>query len=154
MCTKLRVFSLPDTNGVRHFLLKSIFFIFSFLDDHLKKHYFYTFFAFSILFLSFLFLLQQHKIDKIKNAIFFSKTSFWHPDNFVKTLFWHKLTLFVFLKHAPKNYKMGKAVKNGPVFNTTLGPVLISKTPKSWTSFNSTACIYIYIHIYVYMCVC
>ena len=31
-----------------------------------------------------------------------------------------------------------KPKKLGPVFCTTLGPVFNTKTPKSWTSFNST----------------
>ena len=36
----------------------------------------------------------------------------------------------------------------GPVFNTTLGPVFNINPPKSWTSFDSTAHIYIYTHIH------
>ena len=46
VCTKMRVFfSLPDTNSVRQFLLKILFFcFFTFLDDHLKKPNFYRVF--------------------------------------------------------------------------------------------------------------
>ena len=38
--------------------------------------------------------------------------------------FWHNVTLFVFLKHAPKTLiKWGSSAKLGPVINTTLGPI-------------------------------
>ena len=43
---KCAFFSLPDTNSARQFLLKIHFFcFFTFLDDHLKKTYFYRVFG-------------------------------------------------------------------------------------------------------------
>ena len=54
----------------------------------------------------FLFLLQKHEKDT-KNAIFFSKTSFLTSRQFAKTLFWHKLTLFVFINIPRKHYENG-----------------------------------------------
>ena len=99
-----------------NFWRKSIFAFFLILGDHLKYLFFIgLFWPFSILFFFFFcFFCLQPKTDKnkkcnfrLKNAIFFSKTSFWHPDNFAKTLFWHNVTLFVFFKHAQKHYKNG-----------------------------------------------
>ena len=55
----------------------------------------------------FCFYFSNIKKTKTKNAIFFSKTSFWHPQNFAKTLVWHNVTLFVFSKMPPKHYKNG-----------------------------------------------
>ena len=67
----------------------------------------------------------------------FRKPHFWHPPNFAKTLFWHIVALFVFLKMPKNTIKLGKnsEKKLGPVFNFKLGPVFNFKTPKSWTSF-------------------
>ena len=99
-------FSLPDTNSVRQFSLKIHFFIFSFLDDHLKNT---IFIGFGGLFLPCLFLLQQHKKDKNKKCNFFSKTSFLTSRQFRRTQI---DTIFVF-KHAPKTlYKWVKNSKN------------------------------------------
>ena len=58
---------------------------------------------FSIYIFSF-FCLSVCNIKKRRSKTFnfFSKTSFWHPDNSAKTLFWHQLTLFVFLNIPPK----------------------------------------------------
>ena len=57
---------------------------------------------------------------------------------------------YLWFQPYPQNTtKLGKAVKTSwTKFNTTLGPIFNTKTPKSWTSFNSTA------YIYIYMCVC
>ena len=38
----------------------------------------------------------------------FRKPHFWHPPNFAKTLFWHTVALFVFLKMPKKHYKTGE----------------------------------------------
>ena len=38
----------------------------------------------------------------------FRKPHFWHPPNFAKTLFWHTVALFVFLKMPKKHYKNGE----------------------------------------------
>ena len=47
VATKMRFFSLPDTNSVRQFWLKIHFlWFFTFLDDHLKKPYFYMVFCY------------------------------------------------------------------------------------------------------------
>ena len=120
-----RFFSLPDTNSVRQFLLKIHFFDFShFWMTTLKKTYFYrVFWSFPFSFFSFfLFLFLQHKKEKTKNAIFSSKTSFLITQNFAKTLFWHTVTLFVFLKKPPKHYKTREKQQN-----------------KTWTSFKLIA---------------
>ena len=78
----------------------------------------------------------------------FRKPHFWHPQNFAKTLFWHTVALFVFLKMPKKHYKTGEKQqkKIGPVFNTRLGPVLTLETPNLGPVFNSTAYIYIYVY--------
>ena len=115
VCTKMRVFfSLPDTNSVRQFLQKNPFFflIFSyFWMTTLKKTYFYRvfgFFPFSF-FLPFLFLYLQHKKGKKQKMQFsFRKPHFWHSQNFAKTLFWHTVALFVFLKMPKKHYTTGE----------------------------------------------
>ena len=73
VCTKMRFFSLPGTNSVRQFLQKNPFFrFFTFLHDHLKKHYFlWGFLAFSIsFFFFFLSLFLQYKEDKNKKCNF------------------------------------------------------------------------------------
>ena len=142
VCTKMRVFfSLPDTNSVRQFLLKIHFFcFFTFLDDHLKKTYFYRVFGpFPFSFFSFFcFYFSNIKKEKTKNAIFFSKTSFLTSPKFCKnTILTHCCTICV-SKNAQKHYKTGEKQwkkKLGPVFNFKLGPVFNFKTPKSWTSF-------------------
>ena len=100
-----RFFSLPDTNSVRQFLLKIHFFcFFTFLDDHLKKTYFYrVFWPFPFSFFSFFcFYFSNIKKEKIKNAIFFSKTSFLTSPKFYKnTVLTHCDTICV-SKNAPK----------------------------------------------------
>ena len=136
-----RFLFLPDTNCVRQFLL-NIHFIFFILDDHPKNINFMVF--------HFLFLVQQHK-----NANF-RKPHFWYPGNFVKALFWHKLTLFVFLNMPKKHKKWGKLWKQklGPVFNTTLGPDFNTKT-QIVDQFSTLQQIYrsffLSISIYIYM---
>ena len=144
-------FSLPDTNSVRQFLLKiHFFFAFShFWRTTLKKPYFYrVFWPFPFYYFSiFQFLFSNIKKEKTKNAIFFSKTSFWHPPNFAKTLFWHTVALFVFLKMPPKHYKNGEnnEKKNLDHFLTlNLDHFLTLEPPNLGPLFNFTA--YIYIH--------
>ena len=102
-----RFFSLPDTNSVRQFLQKNPFFFslfFTFLDDHLKKHYFYRVFwpfPFSFFFF-FLFLFLQHKKEKTKNAIFFSKTSFLTSPKFCKNTILAQCDTICVFKNTPK----------------------------------------------------
>ena len=68
----------------------------------------------------------------------FRKPYFWHPPNFAKTLFWHTVALFVFLKMPKKHYKTReKQQKN-------LDQFLTLETPNLGPVFNSTAYIYIY----------
>ena len=145
-------FSLPDTNSVRQFLLKIHFLDFShFWMTTLKKPYFYRVFCYFPFFVFFLFsvCIFQHKKEKTKNAIFFSKTSFLITQNFAKTLFWHTVTLFVLQKKPKKPYKTGEktAKKNLDQFLTyNLDQFLTYKTPNLGPVFNSTAYIYIYIY--------
>ena len=89
----------------------------------------------------------------------FRKPHFWHPPNFAKTLFWHTVALFVFLKIPQKHYKIGenkkkkKKKKNLDQFLTlNLDQFLTLKPPNLGPVFNFTA--YIYIYIYIYVCVC
>ena len=124
------------------------FWFFIFLDDHLKKHYFYRVFwrfPFSF-FLPFLFLYLQHKKGKNKKCNFlFENPHFWHSQNFAKTLFWHTVALFVFLKMPKKHYKTGEktAKKNLDQFLTLdLDQFLTLETPNLGPVFNSTAYIY------------
>ena len=141
VCTKMRVFSPFLTQIVSaNFCKTSIFWFFTFLHDHLKKPIFIGFFGLFhfLFFFFFLFLGLQHKKRKKQKMQFsFRKPHFWHPPNFAKTLFWHTVALFVFLKMPKKHYKTGeKQQKNiGPVFNTRLGPVFNTRKGKSWTSF-------------------
>ena len=112
---------------------------------------------FSIFFF-FFFCFYFSNIRKNKNAIFFSKSSFWDPPNFAKTLFWHNVTLFVLSKMPPKHYKLGKTSKNLDQFLTySLDQFLTYKRPNLGPVFNSTAyiyiCIYVYMYIYIYVCV-
>ena len=70
-----------------------------------------------------------------------------------KTLFWHKLTLFVFLNMLKNNIKMRKTVKTPQKMDQFLTQLLDQcltqkKKPKSWTNFNSTAHAYIYIYMH------
>ena len=150
--------SLPDTNSVRQFLLKIHFFDFShFCMTTLKKPYFYRVFCYFPLFVFFLFSVSlfQHKKEKTKNAIYFSKTSFFITQNFAKTLFWHTVTLFVLQKKPKKHYKTGEktAKKNLDQFLTyNLDQFLTYKTPNLGPVFNFTA--YIYIYIYCHRPIC
>ena len=71
------------------FLTKS-----TYLSTHPPKTIFFCFLFLLLPFFvvcSFLFVFLQYK--KAKDAIFCSKTSFWYPDNFTKTLFWHPYKL-------------------------------------------------------------
>ena len=87
----------------------------------------------------------QHKKEKTKNAIFFSKTSFLTTQNFAKTLFWHIVTLFVLQKKPKSTIKLGKTAKNLDQFLTyNLDQFLTYKTPNLGPVFNFTAYIYIY----------
>ena len=123
----------------------------------LKKLIFIGFFGlFHFLFFLFLFLFLQHKKEKTKNAIFCSKTSFLITQNFAKTLFWHTVTLFVFLKMPQNTIKLGEnSKKNLDQFLTyNLDQFLTYKTTNLGPVFNSTAYIYIHIstaHIYIYI---
>ena len=143
VCTKMRVlFSLPDTNSVRQFLLKfHIFHLSIFWWPPLKIPMFIGFFCLFPFFPCF--SVSNIKKTKTKYAIFFSNLIFDIPTILQKHYFgtmWH----YSCFKHAQKHFKHGKQWKLGPVFNTTLGPVFNTKTPKSWTSF------WLY-SIYIYM---
>ena len=84
----------------------------------------------------------------------FRKPHFWHPPNFAKTLFWHTVALFVFLKMPKKHYKIGEktANKNLDQFLTLdLDQFLTLETPNLGPAFNSTAYIYIYILSFVFL---
>ena len=150
-----RFFSLPDTNSVRQFLLKIHFFcFFTFLDDHLKKTIFIGFWGlFHFLFFSFFcFYFSNIKKEKTKNAIFFSKPSFLTSPKFCKTLFWHIVALFLFLKMPRKHYKTGEKQwkKNLDQFLTlSLDQFLTLKPPNLGPVFNFTAYIYTHIHTFV-----
>ena len=114
VCTKMRFFSLPDTNRVRQFLLKiHSFWFFTFLDDHLKKSYFYrVFWPFPFSVFSFLFLVHQHKKKKKQKCNFLFEYLFFDiPQILQKTLFWHTVTLFVFLKMPKNTINWGKQQK-------------------------------------------
>ena len=85
----------------------------------------------------------------------FRKPHFWHSQNFAKTLFWHTVALFVFLKMPKKHYKTGEktAKKNLDQFLTLdLDQFVTLETPNLGPVFNSTAYIYIYIYIYIFFC--
>ena len=72
----------------------------------------------------------------------FRKPHFWHPPNFAKTLFWHTVALFVFLKMPKKHYKTGEktAKKKLDQFLTLdLDQFLTLETPNLGPVFNSTA---------------
>ena len=78
----------------------------------------------------------------------FRKPHFWHPPNFAKTLFWHTVALFVFLKMPKKHYKNGEKQwrKNLDHFLTlNLDHFLTLKPPNLGPDNNFTA--YIYIHL-------
>ena len=76
----------------------------------------------------------------------FWKPHFWHPSNFAKTLFWHTVALFVFLKMPKKHYKTGEKQQKqiGPVLTLDLDQFLTLETPNLGPVFNSTAYIYMY----------
>ena len=83
----------------------------------------------------------------------FRKPHFWHPPNFAKTLFWHTVALFVFLKMPPKHYKNGgKQWKNNLDHLSTLNldHFVTLKPPNLGPLFNFTAYIYTIIYIYIY----
>ena len=76
----------------------------------------------------------------------FRKPHFWHPPNLAKTLFWHIVALFVFLKMLKKHYKTGEKQwkKNLDQFLTlNLDQFLTLKPPNLGPVFNFTAYIYI-----------
>ena len=80
----------------------------------------------------------------------FRKPHFWHSQNFAKTLFWHTVALFVFLKMPKKHYKTGEktAKQNLDQFLTLdLDQFLTLETPNLGPVFNSTAYIYTYIYM-------
>ena len=81
----------------------------------------------------------------------FRKPHFSHPPNFAKTLFWHTVALFVFLKMPQNTLKLGKTVKKkklGPVLTLNLDQSLTLKPPNLGPVFNFTAYIYVYTYIY------
>ena len=124
VATKMRFFfSLPDTNSVRQFSLK-IHFLWSltFLDDHLKKTYFYrVFFCYFPFFCFFLFSVSifQHKKEKNKKCNFlFENLIFDNPKFCKNTILTHCDTICV-TKKAKNTRKLGENSKKklGPVFN-------------------------------------
>ena len=83
----------------------------------------------------------------------FQKPHFWHPPNFAKTLFWHTVALFVFLKMPKKHYKTGEKQwkKNLDQFLTlNLDQFLTLKPPNLGPVFNFTAYIYIYVFVFFF----
>ena len=76
---------------------------------------------------------------------FFSKTSFLTSPQSCKTLFWHNVTLFVFLNMPAKHYKNGETVKNSDQLLTlSLGPYLTLKPINLGPVLNFTAFAYTY----------
>ena len=156
---KARFFSLPDTNSVRQSLLKIHFFAFShfWITTFKKKTNFIGFLGlfhifFCFVFSFFCFYFSNIKKEKTKNAIFFSKTSFLTSPKICKTLFWHTVALFVFLKMPPKHYKNGENSETnlGHFLTLNLDHFLILKPPNLGPLFNFTAYIYMHIYIYIY----
>ena len=146
VCTKMRFFSLPDTNSVRQFLQKiRIFcFFFTFLDDNLKNNFIGFFGLFHFVCFSFFCFYFSNIKERQKKCNFpFQKPHFWHPQNFANKkskhyfgTMWHYLCF----QKCPKNtIKLGKTVKINldHFFNFKLGPLFNfnSRTPKSWTTF-------------------
>ena len=123
-----------------------------FLDDHLKKAYFYrVFWAFSILFVFLFFCFYFSNIKKTKTKkmqLSFRKPHFWHPQNVAKkkTIFWHNVTLFVFSKIPKKHYKNGETVrkKNLDQFLTLSLDQFLTLKPPNLGPINFTT-YYIYI---------
>ena len=77
----------------------------------------------------------------------FRKPHFWHPPNFAKTLFWHTVALFVFLK-MPKStiHTTGEKQQKKTLdqfLTLDLDQFLTLETPNLGPVFNSTAYIYI-----------
>ena len=136
---------------------KNPFLFFTFLDDHLKTKTIFigSFGLFHFFFSFFCFYFSNIKKEKTKNPTFFSKTSFLITQNFAKTLFWHTVTLFVFLKMPPKHYKLGKTAKKKLdqfltysldqfLYTYNLDQFLSYKTPNLGPACNSS--LYIYTH--------
>ena len=71
----------------------------------------------------------------------FRKPHFWHPDNFAKTLFWHKLTRFVFIDIPRNTIKRGKNLDQFLTYS--FDQFLTYRRPNLGPVFNSTAYIYI-----------
>ena len=78
----------------------------------------------------------------------FRNPHFWHPPNFAKTLFWHTVALFVFLKMPKKHYKTGEKQWKKKNLDQFLTQIL--------DQFLTLQHIYIYIYIYIhiYICIC
>ena len=114
------------------------------------NHYFYSFSWFTLFWAKKILA----KTDSVhENARFFSKTSFLTSPKFAKTLFWHTVALFVFLKMPQNTIKLGEKQqkKNLDQFLTLdLDQVLTLEPPNLGPVFNSTA--YIYIYVYIYIC--
>ena len=125
----------------------------------LKNLFYRVFWSFPFSFCSFPFL--QHKKEKTKNAIFFSKTLIFDNPKFCKnTILTHCDTICV-SKNVKKYYKTGKknSKNNLDQFLTySLDQFLTYKRPNLGPVFNSTAYIYIHTHFFmrviVWMCVC
>ena len=78
----------------------------------------------------------------------FRKPHFWHPPNFAKTLFWHTVALFVFLKMPKKHYKIGKKTEKKELdqfLTLDLDQFLTLETPNLGPVFNSTAYICVWL---------
>ena len=102
VCTKMRVLSLFLTQIVSGNFCnkKNIFWFFAFLDDHLKKHYFYRVFWPFPFFLFFCFYFSN-----IKNAIFFDPPDFAKKKKHYSATVWHDLR---FQKYPKNIIKMGE----------------------------------------------
>ena len=151
-------FSSVLTQIVSGSFCKNLFFFFDFSHSWmitLKNTIFIGFFClFHFLVFSFFcfYFCNKKQKEKTQNLRFsFRIPRFWHPPNFAKTLFWHNVTLFVFINIPPKHYKHGENSENLDQFLTlSLDQFLTLKPPKIGPVFIFTA--YIYIHTYTRMC--
>ena len=102
-------FSLPDTNNVRHILLKIyIVHFLPFWRTTLKYTTFIGFCLFRFVFLFFCFCFSVSNIKRQKKkTISIREPHFRHPDNFAKTLFGAKWRYLCFWRY-PRNTVQGR----------------------------------------------